>query len=225
MNDQNAQSCTFCGYLFENYGTGTVNNSSSFPSTQPSSSELNTVPDSTIQNSSSSTPFSSTSGTTPLYVVSKSILGTIIPSLVYLVLITAVGLFSSFNLYSIVLVLFFVLVAVVPALMSPRRFEFYDSSLKVHKTIGGDSEYQYSDISIVDYPGRRGNQQIVLSVSGARRPLVISKNPTNQQLGLDLKTFLTSKLKKPVTPENPANPNSENQDPDLSGAGSSAPPL
>ncbi len=93
--------------------------------------------------------------------------------------------------------MFLVLVAVVPALFSPRRFEFYDDAIKIHKILGGDSEIPYSNISLLDYPARGRSQQVVLSIAGQRRPLVIGKNPTNQSLGMDLKQFLNSKLKKP----------------------------
>ena len=223
LNDQTAQSCSFCGYLFENFGTGASGSSSDLLTANSSlstSGELNTVPD--VQNSSSNTTSSTSPGGSPVFAVGKSLLGTIVPSLVYLVAIIALGSFSGFSLYSLVLVLFFLIVAVVPALTTPRRFEFYDDSLKVHKTIGGDSEYPYSEVTMLDFPSRRGTQQIALSVTGQRRPLIIGKNPTNEQLGMDLKQFLNSKLKKPgLSTEKPASP--ENEDDNYPGGNSSGP--
>ena len=204
MNDQSAQSCTFCGYLFEDYGTGTV-------SATPAKSEanlkvdqnLNTVPPSTSEGvnpgSYASTPVSTG---TALYVVKKSLLTSIVPALIYLFFIGSVGLFSGYDLYSILLVVFLVLVAVVPALFAPRRFEFYDDSMKIHKIVGKESEISYSNLTLLDYPARGRGQQVVLSAAGQRRPLVIGKNPTNQSLGMDLKQFLNSKLKKPLPPGN-----------------------
>jgi hypothetical protein len=141
-----------------------------------------------------------------LYVVSRSILGSIIPAIVYLVLIFSIGLFSGFTLYSIVLVIVFMLIAVIPGLFTPRRFEFYDSSLKTHKTVGGDTEIPYSDLKLVDNQFRGRGNQILLSVAGQRRPLIIGKNPTNQSLGMDLKQFLTSKLKKTPAPGKDTSP-------------------
>ncbi len=206
MNDQNAQSCSFCGYLFEDYGTGTVTGMSPSPvTTGTTDNNLNAVPEPSNLDatplSSYTSPSSSPAalGGTALYVVSKSLLGSIIPALVYLFLIGSIGLFSGFSYYSIFLVVIFMLIAIVPGLFSPRRFEFYDNYLKTHKTIGGDSEIQYSELSLADYPTRGRSQQIVLSVAGQRRPIILGKNPTNQQLGMDLRQFLNSKLKKTTT--------------------------
>lgn len=213
MNDANVQSCTFCGYLFENYGTGTVSGPKANQTADPSLNTVQPQPDQNVPPVSGS--YSSISPGTSLYTVSRSLVGSLIPALLYLFFIGSVGLFSGFNIYSILLVVFFVLVAVIPALYTPRLFEFYDDHLRIHKTVGKDSEIPYSDLTMVDNPVRARGQQIVLSASGQRRPIVISKNPSNQQLGMDLKTFLNSKLKKnpPVgTPESRAsNSSTENE--------------
>ena len=209
MNDQTAQSCSFCGYLFEDYGTGTVNQSSPPKMDSTSTSDLNTVPE--TQNPASTGTFTSTTGA-PLFVVGRSILGALVPSIAYLVFIVAIALFSAFSLYSVVLVLFFIVAAVIPSLMAPRRFEFYDDSLKVHKTIGRDSEFPYSSVSMLDYPNRGRRQQMVLSVVGQRRPLIIGKNPSNAQLGMDLKQFLNSKLNKPKSGSSSEQENSTSPD-------------
>jgi hypothetical protein len=207
INDARAQSCTFCGYLFEDYGTGTVSPpkaesqvvSDSAPASPPSPMEQNPAP-----SASYTSPI--ISGGAPLFLVSKSLLSTVIPSLIYLVFIGFVGLSSGFSIYTIVLIVFFLIVALVPALLAPRRFEFYDDSLKIQKTIGGTSETPYSGMTLLDSPARGRSQQIVLSVTGQRRAIVIPKNPTNQNLNMDLKQFLTGKLKKPVTPGNSPGP-------------------
>jgi len=146
-----------------------------------------------------------------LFLVSRSLLSTVIPSLIYLVFIGFVGLVSGFSLYTIVLVAFFLIVALVPALLAPRRFEFYDDSLRIQKTIGGTSEVPYSQMTLMDYPARGRNQQIVLSVTGQRRPIVIPKNPTSQNLNMDLRQFLSGKLKKPTTPGNSGNTGTSDQ--------------
>ncbi len=146
-----------------------------------------------------------------MFLVSKSLLSMVVPSLVYLVFIGFVGLSSGFSIYTVVLVAFFLLVALVPALLSPRRFEFYDDSLKIQKTIGKGSEYPYSEMTLLDPPARGRGQQIVLSVTGQRRPIVIPKNPTSQNLNMDLRQFLSGKLKKPPTPGNSANTSTPDQ--------------
>jgi len=201
VNDQSAQSCTFCGYLFEDYGTGTVSPPKASAQVE-NDIKPNTSPLTVDQNSAPMNTYapSAMSGGAPLYLVSKSLLSSVVPALVYLVFIGFVGLSSGFSLYTILLIVFFMVVALVPALLSPRRFEFYEDSLKIHKTIGGDSEVMYSNLTMVDYPTRGRNPQIVLSAEGQRRPIVIAKNPTNQNLGMDLKQFLTTKLKKTPSP-------------------------
>jgi hypothetical protein len=201
VNDQSAQSCTFCGYLFEDYGTGTVSPPKA-ASPVENDNKLNAMPLSTDQNSVPKNTYAPSAMSTgaPLYLVSKSLLSSVVPALVYLIFIGFVGLSSGFSLYTIGLIAFFMVIALVPALLSPSRFEFYEDSLKVHKTIGGDSEVMYSNLTLVDYPTRGRSPQIVLSAEGQRRPIVIGKNPTNQNLGMDLKQFLTTKVKKMSTP-------------------------
>jgi hypothetical protein len=200
INDASAQSCTFCGYLFEDYGTGTV----SPPKAESPPASDNTI--STPMEQIPAPPASYTSpvisGGAPLFLVSKTLLSTVIPSLIYLVFIGFVGLSSGFSLYTVALIAFFLIVALVPALLSPRRFEFYDDSLKIQKTIGGVSEYPYSEMTLMDPPARGRSQQIVLSITGQRRPVIIPKNPTSQNLNMDLRQFLSGKLKKPQTPGN-----------------------
>jgi hypothetical protein len=213
MNEQAAKSCSFCGYLFEDYGTGTVGSPVVKSSnTSPSNTDgYNPASQPLDQNASASSFPAVTSGGSPYFVVSKSIASSLLPALVYLVFIGSIGLYSGFSIYSLLLVVFFMVVAVVPSLFSPRRFEFYDDSMKIHKTIGGDSQVPYSDLSLVDYPVRGRSPQIVLSVPGQRRPVVIPKNPTNQQLGIDLKQFLTNKLKKTPTGQNSSGDVNSNQ--------------
>jgi len=46
-----------------------------------------------------------------------------------------------------------------------------------------------------DSPVRR-RAQLVLSAAGQKRPILIQGNPINKELGIDLKQFLSSRLKK-----------------------------
>lgn len=212
LNDQNAQSCSFCGYLFEDYSTTNLNQPTSqqqrTPSTLPAYGDTTAPAKMPEQTPAPSQAYTSDSSGSPLFTVNRSIWGTIIPSVIYLILVSALGLFSSFSLYSIVLVVFFLLIAVVPALFSPRRFDFYEDSMKVHKTIGGDAEYPYTSVSMVEYPNmRRQTRSVVLNVTGQRGQFVLGKNPTNQQLGMDLRQFLTQKLKR----NDQANPGNQNE--------------
>jgi hypothetical protein len=218
-NDANAQACSFCGYIFEDYsstGSNAVTSStgsfSSMPSALPQPSkqaasspsrgydapprvdspdQTNPIP---ATPSYSSNP-SANSLSTPLFVVSRSLLATLAPTIGYLVFIALFTLIGGLSLITIAVVVVFLIAAVVPSLFSPRRFEFYDNSLRMHKTIGSDTEIQYSDLSLYDVPqGRRS--RITLSAAGQNRPIVIPGNPTNKELGMDLNQFLNSKLKK-----------------------------
>jgi hypothetical protein len=202
MNDQSAQSCSFCGYLFEDFATGAAVNSTS-PSKNnvenDKPGELNTVPNS-FEQSADSTSFTpaSNSGQSPYFVVKKSIFSSIASMVVYLGFLLLVSVSSGFSIYSVALVLVFILVSIIPNLYTPRRYEFYDSSMVMHRTVGADKEIPYSELSFLDSPMGGGRQQIVLSQSGGqrRRPIIIGKNPSSEQLGMDLKTFLNMKLNK-----------------------------
>lgn len=98
-----------------------------------------------------------------------------------------------FSIYFIAFILIFVLMSVVPLLTSPRRYEFYPDSLKLHKIVGGDSEIFYSNMTLYESPRGRA---FGLLVEGQRRPITISKNPMNAELNLTLKQFLESKVKR-----------------------------
>ncbi len=65
----------------------------------------------------------------------------------------------------------------------------------MHKIIGGDSEIPYTGLEVYDYRAGR-KPRIVLSAAGQRRPIVISGNPMNKELGEDLNQFLSKKVKK-----------------------------
>jgi hypothetical protein len=209
MNDQSAKSCSFCGYLFEDYGTPGVSANDSKMAAQSSVTPLNMVsPPSSQEPVTPAYPSTATSSGSPLFVVSRSILASVGPGLAYLLFIVVISLFSSISIFSLALIAFLLLASVVPVLFTPRKFEFFDDSLRIHKIIGGDSEFQYSDLTMSDSPVRR-RPQIILSAVGQRRPIVIQGNPTNKELGIDLKQFLNSKLKKPETPQNAKSPADE----------------
>ncbi len=199
-NDQSSQSCKNCGYEFiDDLGSSSASPtsesslaSSSHNEQEPWKTNLNTPLSSTNTSPVSSVP---TSSGAPLYVVSKSLLGSIAPVLLYLVLIFFLTGGTSFSLLSIGIIAIFVVAAMFQVLLSTRKYEFYDDSLRMHKTIGRDSEIQYSQLEKYDYPiGRR--PRIVLSAAGQRRPIVIPGNPSNGEQGLDLNQYLAKKLKK-----------------------------
>lgn len=209
-NDQNAQMCKYCGYLFEDFSNAQMGTQSRSNYPTPLQNQEQQSPsgmDTTTPSSPDTFPISPqpTYATgSPLFVVSRSLVSTILPAIVYLVFILSFVTTSSFDLFSIGLIAVFILIAVLPILFTPRRYVFFDDSLRIHKIIGGDSEIPYADIVLQDYTaGRR--QRIVLLAAGQRRPIVISGNPTNKELGQDLSQFLSKKLKKP-------NPQSANQE-------------
>ena len=198
-NDQSAQSCKYCGFLFEDFGNQGISTGSGSSHPLPQQQEEQPPSINTIPAPSPTDTFgmssSTTSAGTPLFTVSKSLLGSIGPSIAYLVFILFFATTTSFSSLSIAIVVIFVLIAILPVLFSPRKYEFYDSLLRMHKIIGGDSEIPYTGLEVHDYrAGRR--PRIVLSAAGQRRPIVISGNPMNKELGEDLNQFLSKKVKK-----------------------------
>ncbi len=103
---------------------------------------------------------------------------------------------GGFSILSIVVILVFVLIAILPVLLSPRSYEFYDSSLKIHKIVGGDSEIPYSGLTLYEAATTGRRPQVVMTVAGQRRPIVIQGNPTNKETGQTLNQFLGTRLKK-----------------------------
>ncbi len=199
-NDKNAQSCKYCGFLFEDFAssgirTGSASTNPFPPPTQEQQPQsINAIPAPSVTDTfGMPTPITSIGA--PLYTVSKSLLGSIVPSIVYLVFILFVTATTTFSLFSVAFITIFILISILPALFTSRKYEFFETSLRMHKIIGGDSEIPYTALEVRDYrAGRR--PQIVLLAAGQKRPIVISGNPTNKELGLDLNQFLGKKLKR-----------------------------
>jgi hypothetical protein len=197
QNDQSAQSCKYCGYIFEDFSTATPGvNTSSFSSQQQPENFESTSP-APRETSFSTIPASQStlSSGTPLFVVTRSLLASFLPALLYLLVFVFLGLIT-FSISSIIYIAFFVVIALVPSLFSPRKYEFYDSSLKIHKIIGGDTEYPYSEMTLYGSRGVGRRGQIILSVTGKKGGITIPGNPMNQELGKDLNQFLETKAKK-----------------------------
>ena len=182
-NDESAHSCSYCGYIFEDFSSQTDSLSNSFPKAAQNQPEVNTV--------DTKPPLAGS----PLFVVSRSLLSSLLLAIVYLVVIVFFGLYSS--VYFIIFVAFFLLIAVMPILLTPRRYEFYDTSLKIHKIVGGDTEISYSNLTLNESQAGRRRPQIVLAVEGERRMILIPGNPSNNELGLNLNEFLEKNVKKP----------------------------
>jgi hypothetical protein len=188
-NDQSAQSCKYCGYIFEDFSNTGVN-SPSPQWGQPSNNSFPVAPTDTF-----AAPSPTVSTGAPLFVVSKSLLSAILPGIIYLVFIFLFTTAGGLNIYSLGVIILFIVIAFVPSLFAPRKYEFYDGSLRITKIIGKDSEIQYSELEIHDNPMKR-RPQIILSAVGQRRSIIIPGNPTNDQLGEDLNKFLQKKVKK-----------------------------
>ncbi|MGI0091730.1 MAG: hypothetical protein ACREBS_08475 [Nitrososphaerales archaeon] len=223
-NDENAQSCKYCGYIFEDFSTPqatTQGNGNRYPApskqeeeepagistAHPLPSTENTLP-------APSPSATISTGSSPLFVVSRSVFSSVAPAiLIYLVLFTLATSMAGLDLFSVSIIIIFILISILSFLFSTRRYEFYDSSLRMHKIIGGDSEVSYDDLEIYDSPtGRRA--RIILSAKGHRRPMAIPRNPTNKELGQDLNQFLRKKLKKysPETARQQSTPSSDAAD-------------
>ncbi|MDA4129959.1 MAG: hypothetical protein OK457_04235 [Thaumarchaeota archaeon] len=207
QNAQSANACKFCGYIFEDFktaGLSSTDGNIAPPASKVSVDEnLNTVPtNSNVENfpdisTSSTSPVSSINTGAAVFVVSKSLLTSILPSLAYLVFVLLVTLSSGLNLYTLGIFVFFIAVAVLPQLFTPRRFEFYDDRVRVHKIIGGDSEIPYSDLTYSFFSRGKRSQIVLSSLTRRRQQLAIPSNPINKDLGMDLNKFLETKMKKP----------------------------
>jgi hypothetical protein len=234
-NDSGAQACKFCGYIFENFTTNQLNTTDKYESSTinqvpPPSDALSTpkvnagLPQAADLSSStiSTDPYSSMTSGTPLFVARKSIVSSLVPSIAYLAFILFATVSSGFSLYSLGIILFFILVFTLPTLFSPRKFEFYDDRLVLHKTIGADKVIPYSDLTYNFVQRGRRSQIVLSSISGKIRQVLIPGNPTNKEMGMDLRQFLDKKLKPPSTTKDATSANdsesySQPSGPDSSG--------
>lgn len=188
-NDQSAASCSFCGYLFEDYNTSGA--SSAPQQNQTAAPPIASPPETT---SYASAPIGSTGGI-PIFSVSKSFVSTLIPTVVYLVFMLLIVASTGFSIFGIAIVVIFLLIPTATTLLTPNKFEFYEDYLRTRKPVGGDAEYQYSALELYDYPTKR-KERIYLSVSGTRKVILVPNNPTNKERNQDLKQFLETKVKK-----------------------------
>lgn len=186
-NSSDATTCKSCGYVFEKFNTSEAG---SYSEPEHQDQPVPSFESSPVSSAPTPTPTISTGG--PLFVVTRSVVGSLLPLIIYLLFIAFSGLI--FSVYFVGIIAIFVLITVVPMLTSPRRYEFYSDSLRLHKIVGGDSEVFYSNMTLYESPRGR---QIGLLVEGQRRPIMISGNPVNAELNQNLKQFLEKKVKKP----------------------------
>jgi zinc-ribbon domain len=199
-NDPNAEVCKNCGYIFEDFSSPGISAPPTASAYRPqeeqqSPSSFGTFPAASQADNFPSPSSSMTSTGSPLFTVSKSLVSVVGPLVFYVAIIFFLTAGAGLSDYSLGLILIFALIFVLPVLFSPRKYEFYDSSLRIHKTLGGDTEIEYSDLEIYDYPVR-GRARIVLVAQGQRRPIMISGDPVNSVLGQSLSEFLGKRLKK-----------------------------
>ena len=232
INDPNAQSCKYCGYIFEDYAVGSsgvaLNSSASQPNPaqlpsfeagSPQQSSATEEPMPTIMTGRKETTDPTGIAGNPSFVVTRSLVGSLVPALGYLVFISLFGAFSISDPISIVLIAVFALIVILPVLFSPRKYEFSDSNLRIHKIIGGDSEIPYSEMTLIDMPsGRR--PQIALQSEGQRRPMVIPGNPENKEIVQNLKQFLETRVRKPPKSSPPENQENRSDNPSVADSSS-----
>ena len=205
QNDKGAQSCKYCGYLFEDYSSTGVVTPNGYSDSKQEEAKTAEIEDSKTQDLTTEdtepppiTSFgtSTVSGFSPLFVASRSLFGSILPAVIYLLFFASLGSFSSLNIFNIALIAVFVLIVIVPVLTTPRKYEFYDHLLRIHKIVGGDSEIPYTDLKLYDNPSGSRRQRIILSITGRSRPIAIPGNPENKDLGQNLYQFLDRNLSK-----------------------------
>ena len=226
QNDQSAQSCKYCGYIFEDFnttGADALNTSSSMTTQDHIEPEINTSPPPVETNSIPAAPITPSifSSGSAIFTVTRSLFGSIVPAIIYFLLIASLGLLTL-SLSAIFYIVFFVLIAFLPVLFTPRKYQFYETSLTIHKIIGRDTELPYSSVSLYE-PVRGGRKsQVILAPEGHKRAMIIPGNPTNDALGLDLKQFLEKRLKR-YDPKPPSDRASQELASGADNADSSAP--
>lgn len=198
QNDYSAQSCKFCGYLFENYTISGANppNYNSNSSWETKSTTETKVETEDQMSAPTSPNHTAISGSSPLFMATRPLLSSILPAVIYLLILASLGSFSSLNIFTISLIAVFILIVAVPILTAPRKYMFFENSLLIHKFVGSDKKLLYSDLTLYDLPPGFKRPRIVLGVAGHTRPIGIPGNPTNKDLGESLYQFLEKSLKK-----------------------------
>ena len=200
VNGKDAQVCKSCGYIFEDFSTTEVDKPSPPVWEEQRQPQQEQTPAPSFGNFGAAdiSPYqpSTNLSDSPIFVVTKSITGSLLIGVLYLVFVSFFAMSGGFDPTGLVVIAVFVLLAVLPVLFAPRKYEFSDDSLRMVKILGGNSEIPYSELEIHEgFTGRR--PQIILTSLGQRnRTIVVPGNPTNAALGMDLRQFLSKRVRK-----------------------------
>jgi hypothetical protein len=202
VNDSSAQSCKYCGYIFEDVSPAST------PSSVSSAGEISpqnviTPPEGAIPSTIYKSP--SFQSSAPVFVVSSSwrdrrnltsiIIGAVL-AIFYIVSDLPAISGSGFSVTSLIFLIFPALF-IVPAFLSSRTYEFYDNVLVI-KGVGSNREIPYSQISAVsNYRGA-----IVLQLSNQWRQIRVQGKIKSNTSGVDLPAWLNQKV-KPQQPPDP----------------------
>jgi hypothetical protein len=211
INDSSAQSCSYCGYIFENVAPV---DAGSFPSQRDAApTNVLSQPDATASPSYSTT---AQSGLVPVFVVKSSWRDrNHLPSLIFGIIITAVYIVlylpfyasANYNIGSFIF-LIFPFLFILPAFTSNRTFEFYENSLTI-RGIGSVKEIPYSEISAVSTVRGRTFIQLKNSWRAIRLQGTIKSNTAGQ----DPYEWLSNKIKAENPPEAPSDTSAQDSTP------------
>ncbi len=201
VNDSTAQSCKYCGYIFEDVSpTGTTSSVSTAGEISPQN--VVTPPEGPIPVSSYQSP--SFQSSAPVFVVSSSwrdrrnltsiIIGAVL-AVFYIVSDLPIITGSGFSVTSLVFLIFPALF-ILPAFLSSRTYEFYDNALVI-RGVGSNREIPYSQISAVsNYRGA-----LVLQLNNQWRQVRVQGKIKSTTVGVDLPTWLNQKIKPQQSPD------------------------
>lgn len=198
VNDSSAESCKYCGYIFEDVST------SNTTSSRPALTDI--APENVVDEPALSTPqsgfgssVSQATGSAPVFVLKSSwkdrtnlprvILGLAL-SVFYILLnvpVFAGGAYSLYNLVFLVILIPFLL----PIVTANKTYEFFDNSLVI-RGVGSNRDIPYSEISgVTNVRGR-----IYLQMKNQFRQVRVQGVVKSNTSGMDLVPWLNQKNRK-----------------------------
>ncbi len=206
VNDASAESCKYCGYLFEDSSLNRIQ-------VTPNVAPQNVVPPSGVAvQPVASSPVPRPQTSTPVFVISKSWkdkrnLGSFIVPIFLVILILFSGGFDVFSLLFLIVPVVFIL----PIFLSNKTFEFYENSLIVSGGRGMQQQIQYSDISEVK-PNQRSGNSFYLVLKNQWRGILIQGTLKAKTIDADPFTWLSRKIQDQSNADADTNSDKEPKD-------------
>jgi hypothetical protein len=200
VNDDSAESCKYCGYIFEGVSTArsateALNvNTSAAQDTQPDTIPRARSRNSSIIPSGSSATFVLKSSWKDRRNLPSVIVGVLLAAF-YIIINLPFSYGSSFSAETLIFLIIPVLF-VLPAFTSNKTYEFFDNSVVI-SGIGSRREIPYSEVaSVAEVRGR-----IYLQLKNQWRQIRVQGNTISNTSGQELAEWLSKKIKAGQTKE------------------------